>query len=106
MQEEILQANPESRIRLLSVNGVGFESGNVFAISGRDIPLLQDVRAVDAWGRWDPVYRDVVVVGPDGRRLAAYNLTEHDIGSDPELVPAAGENYAELLQMLRAFAGE
>jgi hypothetical protein len=98
MQAELLATDPGSRVRLFGVNDFGHETGNDFATSGRDLPLLQDAAQREAWGRWQPVYRDVVVLDAEGRRVAVYNLTANDLS-----VP---ERYAELLEVLRDVAGE
>ncbi|PCC68692.1 hypothetical protein SAMN02745121_05368 [Nannocystis exedens] len=48
-------------------------------VAGRSIPLLQDVGEVDAWARWEVVYRDVVILDRDGAPVGVFNLTEHDL---------------------------
>ncbi|WAS95313.1 hypothetical protein [Nannocystis punicea] len=48
-------------------------------VAGRVIPLLQDVADVDAWARWEVVYRDVVILDRDGAPVGVFNLTEHDL---------------------------
>ena len=98
MQAEILAAKPDSQIRVGGVNAVDSESANALITADRVLPWLQDVEAVDAWSSWDVTNRDVVVVDADNAKVAVYNLTVHDLG-----VPA---NYAELLAILRAAAGE
>lgn len=64
---------------LLSVNEAGLESGNDGFVMGKTMPLLQDVAAVNAWGKWQVTYRDVVVLDAEGRRRAAFNLTMNDL---------------------------
>jgi hypothetical protein len=64
---------------LISVNAVGFEAGNADFVMGKTTPLLQDTTAVNAWGLWQVTYRDVVIVDREGRRRAAYNLTQNDL---------------------------
>ena len=80
-------------MHLLGVNEAGHESGNVAATTGRDIPWLQDTDAVDAWGTWGVVYRDVVILDRHQAIHAVYNLTTRDLA-----VPA---NRNELKQLLR-----
>jgi hypothetical protein len=91
MQAEI-DAGPPVAVSILGVNAAGNESGNALMVSGRVLPLLQDVVAVDTWSLWDVTPRDVVVVDPSGRAYAVYNLTVHDLA-----LPA---NYAELKQLI------
>lgn len=98
MQEEILAANPSSRIRLLAVNDAGYEAGNGTAVAGRTIPLLQDIPEVGAWTSWAVTYRDVVILDADNRALGVFNLTEHNLSETP--------NYDALLDYLRIAAGE
>lgn len=44
------------------------------------------------WGAWHAVWRDVIVLDPDGFPVAVYNLTAHDL--------AVEQNRAELKQIL------
>jgi len=67
------------------VNGAGLESGNDGFVTGKTLPLLQDTAAVDAWGRWQVTYRDVVVLDVEGRRRDVFNLTEHDLSNPGNL---------------------
>jgi hypothetical protein len=92
MQNEIETEHPELEIALLAVNGVGAESGVDGMSEGRDIPLLQDTAAQDAWGAWAVTYRDVVVLDRDNRVFGVFNLTEHDLANET--------HYATLKQML------
>ncbi len=48
--------------------------------------------AEDVWTKWAPIYRDVVILDPENRKVAVYNLTVHDLG--------VAANYAELKQLL------
>jgi len=98
MQAEILSANPQSRIRILGVNGIALESGNDAMCQGRVLPWLQDDVPNDVWTAWGVAFRDVVVVDEQNRRLFAYNLTDYDL--------AVAENYAELKALLLDAAGE
>jgi len=97
MQREILAANPSSRIRVGGVNSFDAASGNALMTAGRKLPWLQDATGA-VWTSWDVTNRDTVVLDPANAKAAVYNLTVHDL-SDPA-------NYAELLAILRATAGE
>jgi hypothetical protein len=77
---------------LIGVNAVGHESGVDGMSEGRDLPLLQDTAAEDAWASWSVTYRDVVVLDRDNRVFGVFNLTEHDLSDSA--------NYAALQQML------
>lgn len=61
---------------------------------GRDLPLLQDTAAADAWTSWAVTYRDVVILDADNLKVDVYNLTAHNLG-DPA-------RYAELKARLVA----
>lgn len=99
MQQDLDAAHPELGIAILGVNAPGYEPGNDYITSGRDIPWLQDVAgASSAWDLWQVVYRDVVVVGPDGAMQQSFNLTTYDL--------AAPENYAALRSILIEAAPE
>lgn len=97
MQAEILAANPSSKIRILGVNGTGQEAYNDLAVADNSIPWLQDT-ADTAWGAWGVTYRDVVILDAANRKVAVFNLTEHDLAIPGE--------YAALLALLRSAAGE
>jgi hypothetical protein len=97
MQAEIDALPPPVPVEVLGVNGIGQESGNALACSGRVIPWLQDEAAVDAWGLWAVAYRDVVVLDAANEVFAVYNLTTQDLG-----VPA---NYDALTALILDAAG-
>ena len=100
MQREIEAAaipGTDPGIQILGVNESGQESGNSGMVQGRLLPLLQDTQQEQVWGgRWQVVYRDVVMLDAQNRRVAVYNLTTHDL-NDPA-------NYAELRDLLLAAA--
>ena len=99
MQEEILAANPASRIRIRAVNDFGHESGVAGAAGvDRTLPILQDTAEVGAWGLWGVAYRDVVILDGDGNALGRFNLTTHNL--------AFLGDYETLLASLRVAAGE
>lgn len=79
MQRELDAEHPELEISLLGVNGAGYESGVPLMVEQRTIALLQDTSKVDAWSRWQVVYRDVVILDREGAPVGVYNLTEHDL---------------------------
>jgi len=68
-------------IALLGVNERGHESGVPEMVAGRVIPLLQDVKKVNAWREWEVTYRDVIILDRDGVPVGVFNLTEHDLAS-------------------------
>ncbi|MHC4135804.1 MAG: hypothetical protein ACYTDU_01455 [Planctomycetota bacterium] len=98
MQNELLAANPMTRIRIQGVNDIGAEGGVDAMCAGRDIPLLQDTFDDHVWTQWQVVWRDVVILDEQNRRVAVYNVTEHTL-TDPD-------NFAELKALLLATAGE
>jgi len=84
-------------IRILGVNQLGAETGNIATCNGRDIPWLQDIAGKDVWVSWEVRYRDVVILDETGVKVAVFNLTDHDLG-DPE-------SFAELKALLQTIAG-
>jgi len=98
MQDEILAANPASKIRIVGVNGVGYESANHLMTADRDLPWLQDTDSMQVWGSWAAGYRDVIILDEANVRAAVFNLTEHNL--------TVQEQYDALLALLRAQAGE
>jgi hypothetical protein len=98
MQGQILSENPGSSIRILGVNETAQAAYNDLAVAGNSIPWLQDVQS-EAWGGWAVTWRDVVILDAENKKVAVFNLTEHDIAGDPS-------EYAALLALLRSTAGE
>ena len=98
MQAEILAANPASRIRILAVNETGYETGNLLAVEGRTLPLLQDDATAAVWTNWAVTWRDVVILDGENRAVGVFNLTEHNLAFEDE--------YNALRAILRLAAGE
>ena len=83
-------------VHLLGINATGLEAGNVVITAGRTLPWLQDTSRQDVWSAWQVVWRDVVVLDAENRKIGVYNLTVHDLGA-----PA---NYVALRSLLLAAA--
>ncbi len=98
MQADLLAANPATKIRILGVNEIGHESGNPAITTGRNLPWLQDVAGQDAWTKWAPVLRDVIILDTANIKQAVYNLTVNDL--------AITANYNALKALLKSVAGE
>lgn len=81
-------------VQLVGVNESGHESGNGPMSAGVSLPLLQDTPTAATWKRWGVSWRDVVIVDPDGRLFAVYNLQENDL--------ADRDSRHELRELLRA----
>lgn len=90
MQLEIDAESPELGIRLLGVNGAGYEGGVPLMAEGRVIPLLQDTVEVDAWTAWSVEYRDVIILDRDNAPVGVFNLTDHDLSQMGEYVTLKG----------------
>ena len=43
--------------------------------------MLQDVEAVNLWDSWDVTYRDVIIIGPDGKKVGVFNLTSNNLNN-------------------------
>lgn len=75
------------------MNAAGLEGGNQhIAAMDRDLPWLQDTAGQDVWGRWEPAYRDLVILDADNRRFAVFNLSDHNLD-----IPAEVEALRQLL---------
>jgi len=92
MQAELRVGDDALEIRILGVNGVGYESANETICDGRSIPWLQDEADVEVWDLWEVAYRDVILLDDENRPVGVYNLTTNDLGNPG--------NYAALRQML------
>lgn len=79
-------------VRILGVNGVGFEGGNAAICAGRSLPWLQDEIDEDVYVAWEVTYRDVIILDAENRVAGVYNLTSNDL--------AVGANYDALKAML------
>jgi hypothetical protein len=84
-------------VKILGVNGVGFDSGNAGICQGRDIPWLQPTLLVDPWSLWGAGYRDLVILDEQNNLIEVFNLTVHDLRNQPE--------YDDLKARLRKAAG-
>jgi hypothetical protein len=94
MQDELAAEGLALSIQILGINPATEASGNDAMCSGRDLPWLQEPADISVWTAWAVTYRDVVIVDAANEKVAAYNLTTHDL--------ATAENYAELKALLRA----
>lgn len=83
--------------QILGVNEIGQEADNAVACVGKDLPWLQETANHLAWTVWDVTYRDVIILDRSNRKVATYNLTDHNL-ADPA-------NYLELKGLLQAAAG-
>ena|SRR5215510_12018997 len=96
MAVEIDSSQTTVPVRILGVNAVGEEASNDLMCAGRVLPWLQDMSGVDVWGKWAVTWRDVVIIDPENKKVAVYNLTQHDLNT-----PA---NFDTLEAMLLRFA--
>ena len=83
---------PGVALEILSVNQPGREASVAGLAERGPLSILQDTAADDVWGKWAVTYRDVVVLDRENRRVAVYNLTQHDLG--------VAENYQAMRQIL------
>jgi len=98
MQNELLAANPATKIRIQAINQIGAEGSADAMCVGKNIPLLQDTSDDHAWAQWQVTYRDVFVLDEENRKVAVYNLTTNGL--------TVAENYDELKTLLVDTAGE
>ena len=98
MQHELDTTATLRHIQILGVNYPGLESGNSVICDGHVLPWLQDSTQVNAWGKWNATFRDVVILDARNVRINAYNLTVHDLGITG--------NYDELKQILLTAANQ
>lgn len=97
MQQELDALDLDLDVQILGVNEVGHSSLNDTVCEGRDLPWLQEEKESLIWSPWEITYRDVVIVGPDNERIAAYNLTNNNLGDSAK--------YDQLKNMLIDAAG-
>jgi len=79
------------------VNDAAGVSGNADVTFERTIPWLQDA-GDRVHASWEPIYRDVVILDPQNRKVAVFNLTVHDLQKPDE--------YDALKALLLDLAGE
>jgi hypothetical protein len=96
MQGEIEAEGWTTDTHLLGVNQIGAESGNETTCDGRSIPWLQDTAQQQVWQKWEVVYRDVIILDGENKRVSVFNLTTYDLAQ-----PA---NYDSLKSLLRGSA--
>ena len=72
-------------IAIIGINGTDYESSNAQITLGRTLPWLQDTSEADAWIQWGAQWRDVYILDSSGYLVDIYNLTEHDLGEQPNL---------------------
>ena len=97
MQLELDAEGLTTPIKLLAINEEGYESSLPGMAALGDIPLLQDTEEAQAWTSWEANYRDVIIVDKDGVQVGVYNLTQNTLSNE--------DNYAELKELLKGFAG-
>ena len=89
----MLQSDPSAPIRIVGINGIGYEDGNSYIADMQvALPWLQDTPQEDVWARWEPVYRDVIILDASNRKVGVFNLTEHNLD-----VPAERDALRDLL---------
>jgi len=98
MQNELLAADPVTKIRIQAINQSGAEGTIDAMCTGRDIPALQDTSDDHVWTQWQVTYRDVIILDEQNRNVAVYNLTDNPL--------TVAENYDELKTLLVDTAGE
>ncbi len=96
MQNELNTAGYASQIQILGMNKQGAHSGVTNMCLNRDIPLVQDEAAADAWGLWEAALRDVIILDVANNKIQVYNLVQNPL-SEPT---ASDPNYNELKGIL------
>ena len=81
MQDELDALGLPRPVHIIGVNDIGFERGNGSITTGRDLPWLQADAAFDVWDVWSPVYRDVVILGPDNVEVGVFNVTTNNLSN-------------------------
>jgi hypothetical protein len=87
---DTMQQELGERAALIGVNAVGYDTYNDSFTSSADIPWLQDVPEVQAWGMWGAEWRDVVVLDSQGRYFGLFSLNEHDLGWEDDYEALVG----------------
>ena len=81
---------------MIGINGVGYESANSLAVSGRTLPWLQDTAQEQVWQKWGVLYRDVIILDGANVPVAVFNLSSYDLANPT--------NYDSLKTLLRGIA--
>ena len=81
MQDELETLATDLPITIIGVNEAGYESGNPLISNSGELAMLQDVADVNVWDSWAVTYRDVVIIGPDGKQVGVYNLTQNNLNN-------------------------
>jgi len=86
LQADLVANDPETPIRIVGINGVGLESSNEYVASmAVDLPWLQDTAGEAVWERWEPEWRDLVILDRGNRPVSVINLTEHNLDIPSEM---------------------
>jgi hypothetical protein len=81
MQQEFAAMPTPPNLQILGINQVGQESGNALACEGRDLPWLQETLTEGVWIPWDANWRDVVILDRANRKVAVFNLFDHNLAN-------------------------
>ena len=81
LEAEIAAEARSLDVRIVGVNEIGQESGNPLIAPLCELPWLQDTEAQRVWERWEPSYRDVIVLDEENERVAVFNVTTYDLGT-------------------------
>ncbi|MBW1881817.1 MAG: hypothetical protein JRI25_20500 [Deltaproteobacteria bacterium] len=84
MQYQVDQVSTRLEIRILGVNGVGYESGNTLICDGTDLPWLQPIAGDTVWTDWGAAYRDVFILDENNVQIGVYNLSVHNLSVQAE----------------------
>ena len=85
------------QVRICGVNDQSQSAYNGNLPSFVVLPWLQDTSQDNVWTAWKVTWRDVFVLDAQNRKIAVYNLTQHDLHTSA--------NFDSLAHLLRNAAG-
>ena len=66
-------------VKILGLNAVN-QGGTPGMVEGRTLPWLQDTEEEKVWDeRWQPTWRDVVILDEQNRYVGSYSLTAYSL---------------------------
>ena len=102
MQVELNAVESDLDISIIAVNESGYGTPSNYELTGEkgSLRVLQDVNEVDAWGLWEAVYRDVIILNECGEKMGILNLSPVGTGEDGTSGLETPEIYDQLKTMI------
>ena len=79
MQDEFDAMTELTRpIQIVGLNGIDKDTKDSF-VAERDLPWLLDTAEDDVWSQWKIAYRDLLILDPENKPVAVFNLTQFNL---------------------------